>query len=141
MVLNAVEIMKILPHRPPFLFVDRIVEMEPGVYAQGIKNVTANEPFLTGHFPGQPIMPGVLLLEAMAQVAAIALLSKEEFRKKEVLLGGIEKARFRHPVHPGDQLVIMSQLISTHENAGVCQCTVHVEGELVASAQLLAVIK
>jgi len=141
MVLDTAEIMKILPHRPPFLFVDRIVEMEPGVSAQGIKNITANELFLIGHFPEEPIMPGVLLLEAMAQVAAIALLSKEGFQKRRVLLGGVEKARFRHPVYPGDQLLIECKLIQTRENAGVCQCTIHVEGKLAASAQLLAVIK
>ncbi|MGB9552815.1 MAG: 3-hydroxyacyl-ACP dehydratase FabZ [bacterium] len=141
MIFDTAEIMKILPHRPPFLFVDRIVEMEPGVSAQGIKNVAANEPFLTGHFPEQPIMPGVLLLEAMAQVAAIALLSKEGFSQKIVFLGGVEKARFHQPVYPGDQLVITSRLIQTRENAGICQCTIHVEEKLVASAQILAVIK
>jgi 3-hydroxyacyl-[acyl-carrier-protein] dehydratase len=139
--LNIVEIMNILPHRSPFLFVDRIVELKPGEYAQGIKNITISEPFLTGHFPGRPIMPGVLLLEAMAQVAAIALLSKEEFRGREILLGGVERARFRHPVYPGDQLVITSRLTRMHEGVGVCEGTIHVQGELVASAQLLAVIQ
>ncbi|MDI6869202.1 MAG: 3-hydroxyacyl-ACP dehydratase FabZ [Coprothermobacterota bacterium] len=141
MALNVVEIMKILPHRPPFLFVDRIVEIEPGKYAQGIKNVTINESFLNGHFPGHPIVPGVILLEAMAQVAAIALLSAEGSQGKEVLLGGVEKARFHRPVYPGDQLVITSRLTHNHESAGICQSTIHVQGELVASAQLLAVIK
>lgn len=102
--LNAQQIMDILPHRPPFLLVDRIVEFEAGARAVGIKQVTINEPFFVGHFPGYPIMPGVLIIEAMAQVGAVALLQQAEFAGKLALFAGIDGARFRKPVTPGDTL-------------------------------------
>ena len=100
------EIMEILPHGYPFLLVDRIVELEMGKRIIGIKNVTINEPFFQGHFPGQPIMPGVLIIEAMAQTAGVLALksSPEEMRKKPIYFMAIDKARLRRPVHPGDQI-------------------------------------
>lgn len=99
-------ILKTLPHRYPFLLVDRILELEPGQRAVGIKNVTANEPHFAGHWPENPVMPGVLILEAMAQTAGVALLSAHQTANKQAFFGGLDKVRFRHPVIPGDQLII-----------------------------------
>lgn len=100
MELNIQQIMEILPHRPPFLLVDRITECEPGVKATGVKCVTMNEPFFVGHFPGNPIMPGVLILEALAQTGAVAALSLPENRGKLAIFGGVKNARFKQPVRP-----------------------------------------
>lgn len=102
--IEADQIERIIPHRYPFLLVDRIVEIEEGKSATGIKNVTANEWFFEGHFPGRRVMPGVLILEAMAQVAAVALLKGQEAANKTPMFGGVERLRFRKPVVPGDQL-------------------------------------
>ena len=105
--LNIQEILDILPHRYPFLLVDRILEVEPGKRIVGIKNVTMNEPFFVGHFPGFPIMPGVLLIEAMAQVGGIlAICSGQERTDRIPYFMGIDRARFRHPAGPGDTLII-----------------------------------
>ena len=104
MELNIQEIMEILPHRPPFLLVDKITDCEPGVKATGIKCVTMNEPFFVGHFPGKPIMPGVLILEALAQTGAVAALSVPENKGKLAIFGGVKNARFKQPVLPGDVL-------------------------------------
>lgn len=103
--LDIQEIQKILPHRYPMLLVDRVVELEPMKRAVGIKNITFNEPQFMGHFPGNPIMPGVLLIEAMAQVGGVTLLYPEENRGKIAVFGKIDKVRFRRPIKPGDQLV------------------------------------
>ncbi|MCX5970890.1 MAG: 3-hydroxyacyl-ACP dehydratase FabZ [Coprothermobacterota bacterium] len=138
--LDVVQILRIIPHRYPFLFVDRILEFEPGEYAEGIKNVTANEPFFQGHFPSNPIMPGVLLLEAIGQVAAIALLTKDEFKGRSVLLAGVEKARFHRVVRPGDTLNIRAEIVRWGGKIGVCHGTVKVAGETAAEADLLAAI-
>ena len=114
MELNAQQIEEILPHRYPFLLVDRITECEPGQKAAGIKCVSVNEPYFCGHFPGHPVMPGVLIIEALAQVGAVALLTLEEFRGKIALFGGIKNARFRRPVQPGDVLRLECELIRRH---------------------------
>ena len=106
MYLESSDIQKIIPHRYPMLLVDRIIEGEAGEYAVGIKNVTANEPYFQGHFPGQPIMPGVLQLEALAQVAACCCLSLPEYDGRTAVYAGINKARFKGVVRPGDQLVM-----------------------------------
>lgn len=102
--LDSKEIQNIIPHRPPFLLVDRVLELEPGKRAVGIKNVSINEPFFTGHFPGYPVMPGVLIVEAMAQVGAVALLSSEENKGRIAFFAGIDSLRFKRQVVPGDQL-------------------------------------
>jgi 3-hydroxyacyl-[acyl-carrier-protein] dehydratase len=140
MEMTTAEIMKVLPHRYPFLLVDRILECIPGQYARGRKNVTINEPFFTGHLPGEPMMPGVLMLEAMAQVAAVALLTESGMNGKRVLLGGVERCRFRCPVTPGDQLEIESSIVQRRPSAGLCQCTIRIGSTLVADATLLAVV-
>jgi 3-hydroxyacyl-[acyl-carrier-protein] dehydratase len=133
-------IMKILPHRYPFLLVDRIVELEHGKRCVGIKNVTINEPFFPGHFPGHPVMPGVLIVEAMAQVAGIMayLASDEETRKKVSYFMAIDSAKFRKPVVPGDQLQI--EISTTFNRRGIwgVDGKAFVDGKLVTEASLKA---
>ena len=134
MVLEITDIMKILPHRPPMLLVDRIVEIDPFKSATGIKNVTMNEPFFVGHFPGHPIMPGVLMLEAMAQVGGVAMLYPEENRGKIAMFGGMENIKFKRPVVPGDQLVTKAHIVKVRGEFGVLHCDGYVDDKLVASA-------
>ena len=133
-------IMKILPHRYPFLLVDRIVELEHGKRCVGIKNVSINEPFFPGHFPGHPVMPGVLIVEAMAQVAGIMayLASDEETRKKVSYFMAIDSAKFRKPVMPGDQLRI--EITTTMNRRGIwgVDGKAYVDGKLVTEASLKA---
>ena len=112
--LDINEIKKILPHRPPMLLVDRILEIEPFKSATGLKNITMNEPQFLGHFPGNPIMPGVLLLEAMAQVGGIALLYSEQYRGMVPLFGGMDNIKFKRPVVPGDQLITKAEITKIH---------------------------
>ncbi len=135
--LESEDIEKILPHRPPFLFVDRIVEFEAGKRAVGIKNVTINDYFFKGHFPGRPVMPGVLILEAMAQVAGILLLSKREHRGKLAFFMGIDRVRFRKPVLPGDQLHLEVQAGKLRTKTGEVIGRALVEGKVVAEAVLM----
>ncbi|WP_271629432.1 3-hydroxyacyl-ACP dehydratase FabZ [Caldicellulosiruptor sp. DIB 104C] len=134
-------ILQILPHRYPFLLVDRIIEVEEGKKAKGIKNVTINEPFFQGHFPGNPVMPGVLIVEAMAQVGAVAILSKEEFKGKTPFFAGVDKVRFKKVVRPGDVLLIETELISLKGYIGKAKATAYVEGEVVCEGELLFAIK
>lgn len=134
--LQASEIMEILPHRYPFLLVDRILELEPGVRAVGIKNVTANEPQFQGHWPGNPVMPGVLILEAMAQVGGVLLLSLVEDTDRLALFGGVDKARFRRQVVPGDQLRFEVELIRRKGTIGKVRGVATVDGEVAAEAEL-----
>lgn len=131
------EIMKVLPHRYPFLMVDRVLEYEPGKRAVAIKNISVNEPQFTGHFPGRPIMPGVLIVEALAQVAGIALLKLEEYHGKLALIVGIDGMRFRKPVKPGDQVVMTVEFIKFKGNLGRVKAEACVEGQLVAEGELL----
>lgn len=131
------DILKILPHRYPFLLVDRIIQIEPGKKAIGLKNVTINEPFFQGHFPGQPIMPGVLILEAMAQVGGVLLLSMTGNQGKLAYFGGMDKVRFRHPVHPGDTLIMEVEILKTKGNAGKVKATARVDKKLVAEGEFL----
>lgn len=126
-----------LPHRFPFLLVDRIVEMEQGKRVVGIKNVTINEPFFQGHFPQRPIMPGVLIIEAMAQVGAVMVLSTSENRGKLAYLIGVDKAKFRKPVEPGDQLRIEIEIISQRKSAGKVDGKAFVGDTLVAQAEIM----
>jgi beta-hydroxyacyl-ACP dehydratase FabZ len=132
-------ILEVLPHRYPFLLVDRILEMEARTRAVGIKNVTYNEPFFTGHFPGLPIMPGVLIVEGMAQVGAALLLSDMQDRHGKIIyFTGIDKCRFRRPVVPGDQ--IRYELKVLRLKAQVCRMwgEAHVDGQLAAEAEILS---
>lgn len=135
--LTVTQIQAILPHRSPMLLVDRITELEPMKRAVGIKNVTMNEPFFQGHFPGKPIMPGVLILEAMAQVGGVALLCSEEYRGKIAVFAGIDRAKFRRPVVPGDQLRMVADIIRVRGTMGKIWAEGFVDGELVAEGEFL----
>ncbi len=136
-VLNSREIQAIIPHRYPFLLVDRIIEMEPGRRAVGIKNVTAGEPFFQGHFPGNPIMPGVLILEALAQVGACTILSLDEYRGRIAYFAGIDGVKFRRMVLPGDSLRLEVELIKMTGRFGKASGRALVEGELVAEGEFM----
>jgi len=138
--LDVNEIMKILPHRPPFLLVDRIIEMEAGKRIVGIKNVTINEPFFPGHFPGHPVMPGVLIIEAMAQVACVlAILSSDEsVRSKVTYFAGIDNAKFRKPVFPGDQLRLELEAVNCKRGIWYFNGKAYVDDKLVTEAELKA---
>lgn len=141
MVLDINEIKKILPHRPPMLMVDRIVDLVPFKSAVGIKNVTMNEPQFLGHFPDHPIMPGVLLLEAMAQVGGVAMLYPEEHRGKIALFGGMENVKFKRPVIPGDQVVTKAELVRVRGDFGTLHADAYVDDNLVASADFKFALK
>jgi 3-hydroxyacyl-[acyl-carrier-protein] dehydratase len=141
--IEAKEIMSILPHAFPFLLVDRILEVEPGKRIVGIKNVTYNEPYFPGHFPGRPIMPGVLILEAMAQTAgllAFQSMPEDEKKKKPVFFLGIDNARFRKPVIPGDQLRLELEVTRQRQSIWGFKGKAWVDGKLVAEADLLAMM-
>lgn len=135
-ILEAKDILKILPHRYPFLLVDRIVELEPGKRIVGIKNVTINEPFFVGHFPGNPIMPGVLIIEMLAQIAGVMLLTTDEHQGKLAYLAGIEKARFRKPVLPGDSLISEVITLKSRGSIGWVKAMARVGTKLVCEAEL-----
>ncbi|TCO78816.1 3-hydroxyacyl-ACP dehydratase FabZ [Marinisporobacter balticus] len=134
--LNNIEIQKIIPHRYPFLLVDKIIEMEPGKKAVGIKNVTINEPFFQGHFPGKPIMPGVLLIEALAQVGAVAVLSMEEYKGKLAVLTGIENVKFRRQVVPGDTLKLEVEMVTLRRGMGKGEAVAYVGDEVACKATI-----
>ena len=133
---NSDEIAKILPHRYPFALVDRIVDGEEGKWAKGIKCVTVNEPFFQGHFPQYHVMPGVLIVEAMAQVGGVALLSMPENKGKLALFGGIKNARFRRQVTPGDVLEIECTLTRQKGPVGIGEAKATVDGQVAATAEL-----
>jgi 3-hydroxyacyl-[acyl-carrier-protein] dehydratase len=135
--LGAREIQEIIPHRYPFLLVDRIVELDEGKRAVGIKNVTVNEPFFQGHFPGNPVMPGVLIMEAMAQVGAVALLKLPENAGKLGVFAGIDKARFRQQVLPGDQLRIEVEILNYKGSIGKAQGRALVGDKVAAEGEIL----
>ena len=116
--LNITEIMNVIPHRYPFLLIDAIEELEPGVRAVGKKCVSANEPYFQGHFPGNPVMPGVLIIEALAQVGAVAMLSLPEMKGKTAYFAGMDKARFRQKVLPGDVLRLETSIIRSKVESG-----------------------
>jgi len=134
--LSIREILNLLPHRYPFLLVDKILEQEENKIV-GVKNVTINEPFFQGHFPRYPVMPGVLILEAMAQTGGVLMFSKEENKGKIPLFVGIDKARFKKPVYPGDQLKIKLEILKMVRGIGKAKAEAYVDDNLVASAELL----
>lgn len=135
--MEAQEIMNLLPHRPPFLLVDKILELEPGKRAVGIKNVSINEPFFKGHFPSNPVMPGVLIVEALAQVGACALLSLPQYKGKIPLFAGINSFRFKRMVKPGDTLLLEVKLVKMRSRFGKAQARAAVLEEVVAEGELL----
>ena len=144
MQLDIVEIMKHLPHRYPFLLVDRIVDCTPGKSIRGLKNVTMNEPFFQGHFPGFPLMPGVLVIEALAQVSALlAFASGDADNKGDSLIyfAGIDNARFKRQVVPGDQLVLEAEVLRVIRGVGKFRTKATVDGELACEAELIAAIR
>ena len=139
--LTILDILKILPHRYPMLLVDRILEIEEGKRIVGLKNVSANEQFFQGHFPGAPVMPGVLIVEAMAQCGAVLFLRDIEDRERKLFLfGGVDKARFRRPVVPGDQLILECELLQRRSNTIKLRGVAKVDGNVVAEAELLSVM-
>ena len=131
-------IMRLLPHRYPFLLIDRVIECVPGEYLTGIKNVTANESYFQGHFPQRPVMPGVIILEAMAQATGLLAFATAGTPEDDTLyyLVGIDKARFRRPVEPGDQLLLKASLSNTRRNIWMFSATAEVDGETVSSAEM-----
>lgn len=134
--LNSNQIAELLPHRYPFALVDRIIDGEPGQWARGIKCVSVNEQIFCGHFPQEHVMPGVLLIEAMAQVGAVAILSLPEYAGKIAYFGGIKNARFKSKVVPGDVVTLECTLIKRRGPVGIGQATAKVDGRLAASAEL-----
>ena len=138
--LEAADIMRVIPHRYPFLLVDRVVELEPGKRAVGIKQVTANEPQFTGHFPGRPIMPGVLMVEALAQTAGVAVLSLDEYRGKLGLFAGIDDCRFKRLVQPGDTLRLEVTVEKLRGMFGRVRGVATVKGEVAVEATLSIII-
>lgn len=135
--LTIEQIMALIPHRPPFLLIDRIVELEAGVRAVGLKQVTINEPFFQGHFPGQPIMPGVLQIEALAQVGTVALLSQPEYKDKLALFAGIDNVRFRRLVKPGDTLRLEVTLEKLRRSVGKGRGVATVDGAVTAEGEFM----
>ena len=140
MVLDVTEIQKIIPHRYPMLLIDRVEELEAGKRAVAIRNVTAHEQVFNGHFPGNPVLPGVLIVEAMAQTGAVALLSMDEFKGKTAYCGGIKEAKFRKVVRPGDTLRIEVTLEKIRNNVGLGKAIATVAGKKACTAELTFMI-
>lgn len=139
-VLDINQIRDIIPHRYPFLLIDRVTHLEPGTKAIGYKNMTSNEPFFQGHFPGNPIMPGVLIIEALAQLGCVAMLIKEEYKGMIGLFAGIDSARFKKPVIPGDKLILQVELLKLKGPIGKFKGTATVDDQLACEAELLFAI-
>ena len=138
------EILELLPHRFPFLLVDRVLVLNPGKDIVALKNVTINEPFFGGHFPARPVMPGVLIIEAMAQAAGILSFKTPEFklvRGSIFYFAGIDHARFKRPVQPGDQLQLEAEILKIVRGVGKFKCRATVDGKLAAEGEILAVLK
>jgi 3-hydroxyacyl-[acyl-carrier-protein] dehydratase len=136
-IIEADEIQRILPHRYPFLLVDRIIELVPPHRAVGLKQVTVNEPFFQGHFPTYPVMPGVLIVEAMAQVGGVAVLSADDYAGKLALFAGIDKVRFKRQVKPGDTLRIEVELAQIRRGIGMGTGTATVDGNLACRGEIM----
>ena len=136
MLMGIKEIQEIIPHRHPFLLVDCIEELEPGVKAVGYKSVTYDEPYFRGHFPQEPVMPGVLAVEALAQVGAVAILSLEDNKGKTAYFGGINKCRFKGKIVPGDKVKLETKIVKRKGPMGVGEATAYVDGKVVVKAEL-----
>lgn len=134
------EIMDIIPHRQPFLLIDRVEEIVEGEKITAIKNVSMNEPFFGGHFPGEPVMPGVLIVEAMAQAGAVAILSLEQFKGKTAYFGGIKEAKFKQKVVPGDTLRLEVSIEKLKRNAGIGKGVAYVGDKVAAQAEIIFMI-
>ena len=139
--LDSVQIQAILPHRFPMLLIDQVLDYEPGKYAVAQKNTTINESYFQGHFPGNPVMPGVLITEALAQTGAVALLTTPDFKGKTVYFGGIKNARFRTMVKPGDTLNLEVKLDKLRGNAGIGEAKATVKDKVACTAQLIFAIQ
>ena len=138
--LTNIEIMNILPHRYPFLLVDRIIDVTPGVRAVGFKNVTADEPFFQGHFPGYPVMPGVLIVEAMAQVAGVAGLMTEQNKGKIGLFAGIDNMKFKRQVVPGDTLMMEAEFLTSKMGVSKVRVCAKVDDKIAAEGEIRVVL-
>ncbi len=142
---EVTQILELLPHRYPFLLVDRVLALEPGKSVRAVKNVTFNEPFFQGHFPGKPVMPGVLIIEAMAQAAGVLAFKSvprpADGRQQIVYLAGIDDARFKRMVVPGDQLILEAEVDRIVRNIGKFRCRALVDGQLAAEALLMAALQ
>lgn len=134
--IEKLNVLDILPHRYPFLLVDKVLELEPGTRVRALKNVTFNEPFFVGHFPGHPVMPGVLIIEMMAQAGGVMLLTQDEHKSKLAYLAGVEKARFRKPVLPGDTLIAEVTMLRSRSGMGWVKALAYVGDALVCEADL-----
>lgn len=135
-VLNTMEIMDILPHRQPFLLIDTVEELEAGLRAVAKKNVSFNEPYFAGHFLGNPVMPGVLILEALAQTGAVVILSQPEWKGKTAYFAGVNKVKFKRKVLPGDTLVLETRIVKMKGSMGVGEAVAYVDGKVACSAEL-----
>jgi len=138
--LDIRQIMQILPHRYPILLIDRILELEPGKRAVGYKNVTYNEPVFSGHFPGNPVLPGVYMIEALAQLGGVTVLEPGEFSRRTPYLAGIDKAKFRRPVIPGDRLMMETTVLRVRKNIGWINAIAKVGDQLACSGELIFTI-
>lgn len=140
MTMDIKQIMDVLPHRQPFLLIDRVEDIVAGESVTAIKNVSYNEPFFAGHFPKEPVMPGVLIIEAMAQAGAVAILSMDEFKGKTAYFGGIKNAKFKHKVVPGDTLRLELKIEKLKKNAGIGQGVAYVGDKVAAQAEIIFMI-